>query len=70
MITLQELEEAALAFPPRDRALLATHLLHSLPNLVEDEDDGMEAARRRDAELDADSSIGMSLEQFTSAVAR
>lgn len=71
MTTLQEVEQAALAFPPRDRAMLASHLLHSLPEAMEDdEEDELVLARERDAEIEADPSIGLSLDQFKAAIAR
>ena len=70
MTTLQEVEQAALAFPPGDRALLAAHLLHSLPESFDEEEDELVVARQRDAELEADPSIGLSLEQFKAAIAR
>lgn len=70
MVTLTELEEQALALPEDQRAVLAAHLLDSLPAILHDEDAGISEATRRDAELDRDPSAGMTLEAFRSALGR
>lgn len=64
MVSLTELEEQALQLPDDQRATLAAHLLDSLPAIFHDDDHGLAEARRRDAELDRDSSAGMTLEEF------
>jgi len=70
MVTLIELEEQALALPDDQRAVLAAHLLDSLPAILHDEDTGIAEATRRDAELDRDSSVGMTLGEFKAAFGR
>jgi len=70
MTTLSQVERLALELPEADRAKLASHLLDSLPPALEEDDDGVAEAVRRDAELDADSSQGMSLEEFDSQTIR
>lgn len=70
MTTLQEVEQAALGFSPRDRAVLAAHLLQSLPEPLDDDTDEVVLARQRDAELDADPSAALNLEQFRATIAR
>lgn len=70
MATLLELEEQALQLPEAQRAILASHLLESLPAFLHDDDEGMAEAIRRDAELDRDPSMGMTLEEFKSAFVR
>lgn len=70
MVTITELEEQALQLPDSQRALLAAHLLDSLPAILHDDDAGIAEAMRRDSELDRDSSAGMSLEEFKSAFGR
>ena len=54
--TVTEVEKLALDLPENQRAILAAHLLRSLPSVLHDEDEGIAEALRRDAELDADAS--------------
>lgn len=70
MATMIEVENLAFDLSDRERALLAAHLLDSLPPVLHDEDDGMAEALRRDADLDADPALGMSLEQLDQQVKR
>lgn len=70
MATLTELEEQALSLPEDQRAILAAHLLDSLPALLHDDDLGIAEALRRDAELDHDASAGLTLGDFRSAFGR
>jgi hypothetical protein len=49
----------ALDLPETERAVLAAHLLGSLPSVLHDEDEGIAEALRRDAEFEANSSLGM-----------
>lgn len=69
MATIAEVEALALDLPEKQRALLAAHLLDSLPSILEDEDEGVAEAIRRDAELDADPSLGISLEELDRKIA-
>ena len=64
MATITEIEKLALDLPDRERAVLAVHLIRSLPSVLDDEDEGVAEALRRDAELDADPSSSISLEQL------
>jgi putative addiction module component (TIGR02574 family) len=70
MATMTEVENLALDLSERERALLAAHLLDSLPPVLRDEDDGIAEALRRDADLDADPNLGMSLEQLDQQIKR
>jgi len=70
MSTITEVEKLALDLPETDRALLAAHLLDSLPAVLHDEDGGIGEALRRDAEIDADPKSGMSLKQVDAQVAQ
>lgn len=70
MATLLEVEEQALRLPDDQRALLAAHLLESLPAILHDEDGGVAEALRRDSELDEDPSAGMTLDDFKTAFGR
>jgi hypothetical protein len=53
----------ALDLPETERAVLAAHLLGSLPSVLHDEDEGIAGTLRRDAEFEANPSLGMSLEE-------
>ena len=62
--TITEVEKLALGLPENQRAALAAYLLESLPRVLHDEDEGLAEALRRDAELDAKPSSGISLKQL------
>ncbi len=64
MVTLPEIEQSAMQLTDRERATLASHLLDSLPAVLDAEDDGVAEAIRRDSELEADSEAGMTLKEF------
>ena len=64
MSTIAEVERLALDLPEGDRALLAAHLLQSLPPVLDDEDEGIAEALRRAADFKSNPNIGMSLEQL------
>ncbi len=70
MATISEVEKLALDLPESERAILAAHLLGSLPPILHDEGEGIAEALRRDSDLDADPSSGMSLEQLDQAIQR
>ena len=64
MSTIAEVEKLALDLPVSQRAVLAAHLLRSLPPVLHDEDEGIAEALRRDAEFDVNPDMGISLEQL------
>ena len=64
MATIVDVEKLAFDLPEGQRAVLAAHLLESLSPVLHDEDEGVAEALRRDAELDASPSSGISLEQL------
>lgn len=68
--TITEVEKLALDLPESQRAVLAAHLLGSLPPVLHDEDDGIAEALRRDAELDTNSTLGVSLEKLDQQIDR
>jgi hypothetical protein len=69
MTRLQELERKAGKLPEAERAALVSRLLATLPPVLADTDGGVAEARRRDAELDANPSTGLSDKQFRAAIA-
>ena len=62
--TIIEVEKLALDLPEGQRAVLATHLLGSLSSVLYDEDEGIAEALRRDAEFDANPSLGITADQL------
>lgn len=70
MATIAEIEKLALDLSENERAVLATHLLRSLPPVLYDEDEGIAEALRRDAELEANPSASLSLEQLDQQIER
>ena len=70
MATIAEVEKLALDLPENHRAVLAAHLLGSLSPVLHDEDQGIAEALLRDAELDANPALGMSLDQLDHEIKR
>ena len=68
--TITEVEKLALDLPESQRAVLAAHLLGSLPSVLHDEDEGIAEALRRDAELGADTSLAISLNELDEQIER
>jgi putative addiction module component (TIGR02574 family) len=64
MATIAEVEKLAFDLPDSERAVLAVHLLRSLPSVLHDEDEGIAEALRRDAELDSNPEAGITLDQL------
>ncbi len=69
MATIADVEKLAFDLPEAERAVLASHLLRSLPSVLHDDDDGVAEALRRDAELDAHPEAGITLEQLDQRIA-
>jgi hypothetical protein len=70
MATMTEVEKLALDLPESQRAVLAAHLLGSLPAVLHDEDEGIAEALRRDAEFGEAAALGISVEQLDQEIAR
>ena len=70
MATIDEIKKLAQDLSDNDRAVLAAHLLGSLPPVLHDEDEGIAEALRRDAELEAKPSVGLSLDQLDQKIER
>jgi len=68
MSTIRKVKEQALKLNEQERAALAANLLNSLPPILADDDYGFAEALRRDAEMQADSSESMSLEDLNEIV--
>jgi putative addiction module component (TIGR02574 family) len=64
-MSIAEVQDLAMQLTDSDRARLAERLLQSLPPALSDEDEEeLAEALARDAEMDADPSIGVSLEEL------
>jgi Putative addiction module component len=68
MVTIVEIEKLALSLPEKERAALAANLLDSLPGVLFDEDEGVAAALRRDAEIEANPGHPISLAQLDAQI--
>jgi hypothetical protein len=68
--TIIDVEKLALDLPENQRAVLAAHLLGSLPPVLHDEDEGITEALRRDAELSAETSSAISLKELDERIER
>jgi hypothetical protein len=68
--TIIEVEKLALDLPENQRAVLAAHLLRSLPAVLHDKDDGIAEALRRDAELDENAASAISLKELDEQIQR
>lgn len=70
MATVAEIEKLAQDLSENDSAVLAAHPLGSLPPVLHDEDEGIAEALRRDAEVEANPSVGLSLDQLDQKIKR
>ena len=68
-MTLSTVDKLALELPEDQRAMLAAHMLESLPGLFSEVDGGLAEAERRDTALDEDSSLSLSLDDLDRKVA-
>jgi hypothetical protein len=63
-----EVEKLAFDLSECERAMLAANLLHSLPAVMRDEDEGIGEALRRDAELSTGAAKAISLEELDNRI--
>jgi putative addiction module component (TIGR02574 family) len=70
MATIAEIEKLTQDLSEKERAVLAAHLLGSLPPVLHDEDEGIAEALRRDAELETNPAAGISLEELDRRIER
>ena len=68
MQTLSQIEQEAMRLPETERVTLASRLLDSLPAVLCDSGEGIAEATRRDAELERDPSVGLTLDQLRRAL--
>ncbi|HUG13184.1 MAG TPA: addiction module protein [Opitutaceae bacterium] len=70
MTRVQELRQQASTLSSSEKAELAASLLESLPPVLDDEDEGIAEAQRRDQEMDKDPSTSITWEQLRRRVER
>ncbi len=70
MTRIGALKTEAMGLTDSDRAVLASELLYSLPAALSDEDEGIAEALRRDADLSASPSSGMTWEELRKGIGR
>ena len=68
MQQLSDFEMEMMKLPDAARAVLAAHLLDSLPAVLSEPDEGLAEALRRDADLSSNPSSAMSLDELREAV--
>jgi len=68
MEQLTDFETEMMKLPDAARAVLAAHLLDSLPAVLSEPDDGLAEALRRDAELSSNPNAAMSLDELRETV--
>ncbi|EDY85152.1 hypothetical protein VDG1235_4787 [Verrucomicrobiia bacterium DG1235] len=70
MTRIEALKIEAMDLTDSNRATLASELLYSLPATLSDEDEGMAEALRRDADLTANPSSGMTWDELKKGIGR
>lgn len=70
MSRIEALKTEAMSLTDSDRANLASELLYSLPATLQDEDDGLAEALRRDQEMDIDPSCSITWDELKKSVGR
>jgi hypothetical protein len=68
MEQLSDFEIEMMKLPDAARAVLAAHLLDSLPAVLSEPDEGLAEALRRDGELSSNPAAAMTLEELRAAV--
>ena len=70
MTRVQELWQSASTLSRGEKAALAADLLDSLPPVLDDDDEGVAEARRRDEEMERDPKATITWEQLRRGVGR
>ncbi len=70
MTRVQALRKEAMGLTDSDRAALATELLYSLTATLSDEDEGVSEALRRDSEISANPSMGITWDALKNGLGR
>ena len=70
MTRVQEIRKQTIALTVSEKAELAADLLEGLPPVLDDEDEGIAEARRRDTEMDRDSAAAITWEELRRGLGR
>lgn len=70
MVNFSDIEAQAMKLTVSERASLASRLLCSLSPKLDDDNEGDDEALRRDAEMDADPSMCITLDELKRAIGR
>lgn len=70
MTRVQELRQRASVLSVSEKTELAADLLESLPPILDDQDEGVAEARRRDQEMDRDPAASITWEQLRRGIGR
>ena len=70
MDKIEALKTEVLDLNDQERATLASELLYSLPATLQDPDDGLAEALRRDRELSTNDSYGVTWDELKDSVGR
>ena len=70
MTRVQELRQRASVLSVSEKTELAADLLESLPPILDDPDEGVAEARRRDQEMDRDPAASITWEQLRRGIGR
>ncbi len=70
MTRVQEIRQRASVLSISEKTELAADLLESLPPILDDEDEGVAEARRRDQEMDRDPAASITWEQLRRGIGR
>ena len=70
MTRVQELRQRASSLSIEEKAALAADLLESLPPVLDDDDEGVAEAQRRDEEMERDPQAAVTWEQLRRGVGR
>jgi len=70
MTRVQEIRQRASALSSHEKAELAADLLESLPPILDDDDEGVAEARRRDEEMERDPNAAMTWDQLRRGLGR
>ncbi len=70
MTRVQEIRERASALSTNEKAELAASLLESLPPILDDEDEGVTEARRRNEEMNQDPKASITWDELRRGLGR
>jgi putative addiction module component (TIGR02574 family) len=70
MTRVQEIRQQASVLSISEKTELAADLLESLPPILDDDDEGVAEARRRDEEMDRDPAASITWEQLRRGLGR